>query len=119
MPQLPRIPSSTKTVDVSVMDTTSWIRNIKPSAFMEPSYPGHDKLDVPAYSFLIEHEEIDGKRTKLLFDLGIKRDWENLPGPMVKRLKGLGWEITIEKNVSEILEEHGQALEDIEAIIWR
>lgn len=68
----------------------------------------------PAYSFLIEHPS--GRR--LIFDLGVRKDWENQAPSVVNRLKDVGWGINVEKDVFDILEENGGTPERIEAIIW-
>lgn len=110
------IPASESVVNVHIINSTSRIKGIPFSAFMTPSYKGLDYLDVPAFSFLVEHQS-SGR--KLLFDLGVRKDWENLPATTVKRIKDGGWTVTIEKGVAEILQEGGVAPKDIEAIIWR
>ena len=48
---------------------TSWL--------LQTPIPGHDTLDLPLYSFLIENEKAD---KKVLFDLGLMKAWkEKLP----------------------------------------
>lgn len=42
-----------------------------------------------------------------------------MAGPVVKMIKAQGWEVKVEKNISEILEEEGIKGLDVEAIIWR
>lgn len=110
------IPASESVVNVHIINSTSRIKGMPFSVFMTPSYKGLDYLDAPAFSFLIEHQS-SGR--KLLFDLGVRKDWENLPATTVKRIEDAGWTVTIEKGVAEILQEGGVAPKDIEAIIWR
>ncbi len=110
------IPDSKSIVNVRIINSTSRIKGIPYSVFVTPPYKGLDHLDCPAFSFLIEHES-SGR--KLLFDLGVRKDWENLPPTIVKRLKDGGWMVTVERGVADILEEGGVAPKDIEAIIWR
>ena len=92
------------------------MKGIPYSLFMTPSYKGLDTLDAPAFSFLIEHQS-SGR--KLLFDLGVRKDWENMPSTIVKRIKDGGFTVTVEKGIAEILQAGGVAPKDIEAIIWR
>lgn len=83
---------------------------------LEPTIQGHDLLRCPAYSFLIEHPS--GR--KILYDLGTRKDWENLP-PLVRGLlKHHGLTVKVQKNVAEILEESGISVAEgaIEALIW-
>lgn len=55
----------------------------------------------------------------LLFDLGVRRDWENLAPRVVERVRGRRWQVSVEKGVGEILEEGGVRKGDVEGIIWR
>ena len=71
-------------------------------------------LDMPSYSFVIEHPS--GR--KLLFDLGLRKDWCNLPPATLGFLEQAGWQVEAKKNVSEVLEEGNISLSDIEAVIW-
>ncbi|EUC64509.1 N-acyl homoserine lactonase AttM, putative, partial [Rhizoctonia solani AG-3 Rhs1AP] len=86
------------------------------SLFLEPAIKGHKHLSTPtpAYSFLIENES----DTKVLFDLGIPQKWEDTAPSMVNIVRHFGWDISVTKNVSDILVEHGVALESISSIIW-
>ncbi|TVY26853.1 Cytochrome P450 monooxygenase [Lachnellula hyalina] len=62
-----KIPSSTTTVNIRIIDTTSRISGIPLEGFVSPAIKGHTLLTAaPAFSFLIEHPS----NRKLLFDLG-------------------------------------------------
>ncbi|KAI4136400.1 MAG: hypothetical protein L6R39_007807, partial [Caloplaca ligustica] len=108
------IPESTSTVNVSIINSTSRIKDLPTKMFMEPEIKGHDMMDCPAYSFLIEHP--NGK--KLLFDLGVRKDWENLSARTTENIRKQGWSITVEKGVADILKDQGIDPESINAIIW-
>lgn len=110
------IPSSSSTVKVHVIDTTSHISKIPTSLFLEPQYEGIEFLDCPAFSFLIEHPP-SGR--KFLFDLGVRKDWENYSHRIANRIKDQGWDLKIEKGVAETLDEGGVRPKDIEGIVWR
>ena len=110
------IPSSGSTVNVHIINTTSRIQNIPLSVFVEPPIKSHDYLDCPAFSFLIEHPT-NGR--KLLFDLGVRKDWKNLSPRIADRIRGGGWQVSVEKDVAEILQEGGVKLGEINEIIWR
>lgn len=109
------IPHSDVTVKVSIIDTTSHIAGIPTNIFVQPPIKGYDCLDCPAYSFLIEHPS--GKR--LLFDLGVRKDWENLAPRVVEHIRKGGWKVEVEKDVAEILRENRVQPESIDAIVWR
>jgi hypothetical protein len=116
------VPSSNHTVDVHIIDTTFRLINGRPAAFMSPAINGFDTMNALAYSFLITTKE-NGKERKFLFDLGAPKDWKNDLPPSVTqsvvKWEKAGIDIKVEKYLSEILEESGIPLEDIEALIWR
>lgn len=70
---------------------------------------------IPCWVFLIEHSS--GK--KVLFDLGIRKDWRNLSSQVTTQLDGFNWDIEIKKDVFEILADEGIAGKEINSIIWR
>ena len=109
------IPISQTTVKVSVIDTTTRIANLPWGRFVQPHYEGLDYMDVPSYSFLVEHSS--GR--KVLFDLGGRKDLENLAPVTVDRMKNGGWITSVEKGVAEILDANGVQRVSIEAVIWR
>jgi hypothetical protein len=112
------IPSGQKTVTVKAINSTTWLKSTNLGRFVVPHYDGHDLLYGPAISYLVEHEQ-EGKTRRLLFDLGLRKDWQNL-APLVKGLLSDGtWEIYTEKNVAEILQDGGVSPSSIEGIIWR
>ena len=109
------IPSSPNTVTVRVIDTTTRIYMPVGTAF-EPTIKGHTRLSSPSYSFLIENEHL-GK--KVLFDLGTQKPWREQAPSVVSMIDKCGWDVKVEKDVAEILREHGVSLAAIDAIIWR
>ncbi|RAK78967.1 MBL fold metallo-hydrolase [Aspergillus fijiensis CBS 313.89] len=114
MPQIDlNIPASGNTVEVSIIDTTARIHG-PPGIFLTPEVGGFKDLNTGAYAFMVENKS---QNKRVLFDLGIRKDWENLAKPLYDRLKAM-FSITIEKDVAEILTDHGIALETIDAIIW-
>jgi hypothetical protein len=104
------IPHSDSTVEVSIIDTTSHI-SLPSSLFVQPQL--FEYITAPAYAFLIKHKD-----DTLLFDLGIRKDWENGPASVVEMVRPHADKLRIDKDVATILRENGQALEDISAIIW-
>lgn len=84
--------------------------------FMAPPVPGLETFkSSPSLSFLIEHKS--GR--KLVFDLGIRKDYENYAPSIVKYLPTTNYNIEVAGNVADILKENGVPLEEIEAVIWR
>lgn len=110
------IPESNAIVKVHIINTTSRIKDVPSSLFFGPDVKGFHFMDCPAYSFLIDHA-ISGQ--KFLFDLGVRKDWENLAPVLANHIKEEKWQIKVEKGVAEILEEGGVKPKDINGIIWR
>ena len=125
-----QLPESSSTVTVRVIDSTT--RLYYPvGTQLQPNYKGHTDWANPSYSLLVEHgqqtqhqhgsdhHEKTNKARRVLFDLGVQKDWQNQAPSIVDMIKDFGWTIKVEKHVAEILEENGVEKESIEAIIWR
>lgn len=111
-------PSSSVTVKVSAIDTTLLLNGISSAFMYEEKIRGFDRMVCGTWSLIIEHPS--GR--KLLYDLGCRKNpMETLaPANGIKGYVGSGTmlEISVEKNVSEILTGGGIGLDDIEAVIW-
>jgi glyoxylase-like metal-dependent hydrolase (beta-lactamase superfamily II) len=81
----------------------------------QPTVGGFKDISVPCYSFLIHNKSLD---RRIVFDLGIRKDFENSPAPLVKTLKEHGFKIDVEHNVVDVLSGGGVDLKGIEAVIW-
>jgi hypothetical protein len=104
-----QFPSSKSTIRVRMIDTTA-VMMVRAETLIEPVPPGHEYLNVTDIAFLIEHE--DSGRT-ILFDLGIRKDYWNLPPFLQKRLATMIPSLRVDKDVAEILEENGVELASI------
>ena len=110
-----KIPASSTSVSVKIIDVST-ISNVPAHALFTPAVPGFDvATDAPSFSFLIEHPS----GAKVLFDLGIRKDWQNLPTAITERFEKVGHRPSVQKNVSEVLDEAGIGKENIQAVIWR
>lgn len=111
------IPRGSASQTVSIIDSTSMLANFKITDLATPGLPDVNLFaTLPAFSFFVT--DSSGKR-KVLFDLAFRKDPENY-SPFLKRtLVKHKWDCTAEKNVKEVIEEHGVSAHDIEAIIWR
>lgn len=70
-------------------------------------------MNLPSLSFLISHSS----GQKLLFDLGVRTDYKDaFPASLTAALEPL--KVTIEKDIPDILENHGILRKEINAIIW-
>lgn len=107
------IPISDAIARVQMIDTTGSIV-VNAESFIEPSQRGHDfssiPLNLPVAAFLIEHAT-SGK--KVLFDLGTRVDYWNLPAIWQKLIINYAPGLRVDKDIKEILQEKGTALGDI------
>ncbi|EFQ35571.1 metallo-beta-lactamase superfamily protein [Colletotrichum graminicola M1.001] len=112
------IPASTSTVHVSVIDTT--LDGDLPTApFMGPAIKGFERWHGVGYAFLVTHADAEGNERRVVFDLGLPKDWENdFSPPIIEAAKAMDMTMTAQKYVSEILAENGVDLGSIEALIW-
>ncbi|KAH7050022.1 hypothetical protein B0J12DRAFT_753282 [Macrophomina phaseolina] len=97
-----RIPVSNGTVQVSIIDTEARIR-LPLSGFTQPQIEGHTHLDAPTYSFLIEHPR-HGKNS--------------LRYGHTQRLAEPCARDKTQKDVIDVLEEHGIDAAEIKSVIW-
>lgn len=107
------IPHSEDTVQVSIIDTTLALYGVPHKLLLSPEIPGWAPPPMVAYSLLIEHSS--GR--SVLYDLGLRKDWENLSPMIVEMIKIL--DIEVKKDIPEILAARGISVDDIEAIIPR
>lgn len=110
------IPPSDNAVSLSIIDTTSTI--LAPAKeFVKPVLESHDIWTVPAYAFLIRN--LSQNRT-IIFDLGVRKDFDSLAPGLVQRIKASGFAVKTEKGVRDSLDEHDidTSGDNIEAIIW-
>ncbi|WYZ45919.1 hypothetical protein EsH8_IX_000144 [Colletotrichum jinshuiense] len=83
--------------------------------FMAPDVPGLETFKTsPSLCFLLEHPS--GR--KLVWDLGIRKDYNNYAPSITNYLPTTKYDIQVTKNVVDILEENGVAASDVEAVIW-
>ncbi|GKZ89072.1 hypothetical protein AnigIFM59636_010787 [Aspergillus niger] len=102
------------TVDVSIIHAG---QTSVPTAYgFKTPILGHDTLNMPCYSFLIENRN---NNEKVLFDLGLRKDWkEKLPPAILNQIESSKAVLEIEHDVADQLRADGIPLESISAIIW-
>jgi len=77
---------------------------------------GHDVMDIPAYSFLVEN---DTAGEKVLYDLGFMKAWkEKLPPLIVEQVQSSGITIDIPSDVADMLNSASVPLSSVDSIIW-
>jgi hypothetical protein len=117
MPQHIEIPSSPSTTNVYIIDNGSFITNMQGSDYMSPVLLGHEIFEGPSLAFMLHHES---SGTKVLFDLGIRTDWRTAyPPEQLKSLELEGMGLRVDRDITEVLLEHGVSPSDIDAVIFR
>ncbi|KAF3002588.1 hypothetical protein E8E13_008282 [Curvularia kusanoi] len=109
-----KIPKGPVVVDVHLINPV----NFGPAQihrFMAPAVPALETFKTsPSHSFYIEHPS--GRR--LIFDLGIRKDYQNYSKSIADYLPTTKYDIEVSNNVSDILEANGVEPGSIEAVIW-
>jgi hypothetical protein len=112
---LVQLPAGGKTVTVKLINPVNFGPAIL-KRFMAPDVPGLDTFkNSPSFSFLLEHPS--GR--KLVFDLGIRKDYKNHAPKIADYLPTTGYTFEGTQNVVDILEEGGVNPSEVEAVIWR
>ncbi|PTB59875.1 hypothetical protein M431DRAFT_70982 [Trichoderma harzianum CBS 226.95] len=110
-----KVPTSSSIVDVRVLDTNTRLY-LKPGVFWEPILEGFEGPNAPVYCFLVSH----GNR-HIIFDLGVRTDWENYAPNIVKLVKATTTVSTGDKDIASLLDDDDSGLgirsSDIEAIV--
>ncbi|KAK3948711.1 beta-lactamase-like protein [Pseudoneurospora amorphoporcata] len=109
------IPPSPATVSVSIINSTGTLHGVPAKSFVAPPQPGHDWLAVPMFAFLIQHPSTG---RSLMFDLGMRKDIQNMPPALLRHFPEIGWTLSAEKNVADILQENNFDVSKIEAVVW-
>ncbi|KIW17241.1 hypothetical protein PV08_04432 [Exophiala spinifera] len=107
-------PASQHTVRVRLIDTTS-VLTIKAESFVKPASKGLDLLNVTNAAFLIEHE---ASNRKIMFDLGVRKDYWNLPPIIQKRLGIIIPSLRVDTDIPTILQDNGISLGSISSVVF-
>lgn len=102
-------PVSESTVRVRMVDTTT-LMIVTAQSFMEPVQEGHQIINITDVAFLIESASTG---QKAMFDLGVRKDYWNLPPVLQKRLGSVIPGLKVDRDTTEILQEKGVSLESI------
>lgn len=99
---------------VSIIDT-ALLCNIPVAPYLHPLVPGFDHLVLPAYAFLVE----SSRGERILFDLGTRKDWDQLAPAAKAEIDDDGIDIKMEDDVLDVLQKNGVEAADIDAIVLR
>jgi len=106
--------SKSNSVEVHIINTTTDIV-VPAKAFVQPVQKGHETMNMPTFSFLIEHKKL-GKT--ILFDLGCRKDWWNLSPVAAASIKNGVPGLNVKKDLSEILKDGGFDISRVNGIVW-
>ncbi|KAF8208864.1 hypothetical protein K438DRAFT_1813029 [Mycena galopus ATCC 62051] len=111
------IPAADATVSIKAFNVVDDIASVVVPAgmFMEPVPAGREVLHAPVFVFLVEHVAT-GRR--VVFDLGPRKDQENMAPPIAELFKSGHFAMSIDRDVTEQLIDDGVELESISAVIW-
>ncbi|KAB2099457.1 hypothetical protein AG0111_0g12248 [Alternaria gaisen] len=113
------IPESSNTVNVFIIDTGCKIGNIPAAIFTDPQIAGFENFEGISYVFVLTHTDGAGKVRRVLFDLGARKDWENMAPHVVQATKAIeGAILESIENVADLLGRGGIDRASIEALIW-
>lgn len=102
------------TVGVSVLPLGNV--TIPTSLYIQSPVSGHDTLDLPVYSFLVENKQA---HKKVLFDLGIMKDWKEKRPELLDKAQSVNATFEAHSDgVCELLTSASVPLSSIDAIIW-
>ncbi|KAI0158507.1 beta-lactamase-like protein [Pestalotiopsis sp. NC0098] len=100
---------------VSIIDSTLRLSNLAVDYLMGPPLDGFDVMHaLPTWSFLVESPA--GR--KVLFDLGVPKDLGVYAPAVLKDIEHYGWDVSVDRDVAEILGESGIHPGDISSVIW-
>ncbi|KAK5249314.1 hypothetical protein LTS03_002339 [Exophiala xenobiotica] len=110
------LPISEQTVRVRMIDPGA-VMTVKAESFIKPVHKGHELLNLTCVAFLIEHDP-SGK--KVMFDLGVRKDYWNLAPVIQKRLGAAIPSLRVDgdKTPEVLLQKNGISLESIASVIW-
>ncbi|UKZ76886.1 hypothetical protein TrVFT333_004601 [Trichoderma virens FT-333] len=106
-------PPSAQTVTVRLIEEVG-VMTLPSALFLDPVPEGHEVMNGGDIAFLIENKNL-GKMA--LFDLGIRKDWWNLPSKVRDPL-AFCVGVKVEKDVPEVLKDNDIPLNDINDVIW-
>ena len=94
---------------VRMVDTTT-VMTLRAESFVEPVQKGHEIMSVTDVAFLLDHQ---ASGMRVMFDLGCRKDYWNLPAVIQKRLGVVIPALRVDQDIVEILAAGEVALNSI------
>ncbi|ESK81485.1 metallo-beta-lactamase superfamily protein [Moniliophthora roreri MCA 2997] len=107
------IPPSSNTVSVRCINVCTDDSGVPAALLLEPVLPGREFLPIPALAFLIEHP-----KKRIMFDLGLRKDVDNLSPTIAQNISMPGFGLKVEKDIVEQLGAGGIKPDDVDIVIW-
>ena len=80
---------------------------------IDTATPG-ERINLPALSFLLRHSKRPDET--FIFDLGIRRDWQNLAPGCAKRVEHMQFTIDVQQDAAESLAKGGLSTDDVKYV---
>ncbi|KAK1233379.1 hypothetical protein PQX77_003491 [Marasmius sp. AFHP31] len=114
------IPSSSSTVSVRAFDVHANTSTIPAAMFVEPVLPGRQVMKpLPGFVFLIERTDTEGRKRRLMFDLGTRKDLEGLAPKLREQVSSMSnARLDVDRDIVEQLTEGKIDLNSIDTVIW-
>jgi glyoxylase-like metal-dependent hydrolase (beta-lactamase superfamily II) len=112
-------PSTASQTYVTAHALSSGFLTLPEELFVHPCTPGA-RNTVPSLSFLIQHHSPSStttKPTRILFDLGIRKDFNAYPSLLQERMQNRKLPVITEPDVSDSLKEGGLEQEDVDFVV--
>ncbi|KAJ7642703.1 beta-lactamase-like protein [Mycena polygramma] len=109
------IPRSNATVEVRVFNVANGTLVNDAHEFFLPDLLGYESAVFPMFSFLVEHK---ASQKRLLFNLGIRKDPQNLVPSLAGLYTSGGHQLEPHKDIVDLLQDGGIPLASIDAVIW-
>ena len=107
------IPKGSSTCKLYLIDSKCDIVSLAKTV-VEPEMVGHEYLNLPDFAWLIINETTD---EHVLFDLALRKDWENSTPVIAEILRTVIPGIKIESDVPTVLKENGIDLSTITTVV--
>ncbi|KAK8124409.1 uncharacterized protein PG998_000168 [Apiospora kogelbergensis] len=106
------------TAKVSIIDSTMRLGNMPAAMFFKNPVEGFETLEpCPTWCLLVENV---ASGRKVLFDLGAPKDFDSF-APVYNKMMdeyGMREHFKVEKDVAQVLQDHGVAPSEVSSIIW-
>lgn len=109
MPPVQLPPSQGVSVTVRAINTGARL-TCSTDSCCQPRIKGHELLNLPNFAFLIEHGP---SQTKVLFDCGVRKDFQNFSPAGMKQLNKCVPDMHVPYDVRDVLDRTGHSCDNL------